>query len=340
MDRIREIIIKVPKSIKIALVMILLLIDLIGMNLASQLEKIEIYDVAAAYNTLVAFFPTASVIAKEYRYIFIILTLLAIVLLFYRPKLILVKHRSFVPDIASVNQDVLEKYYVKKMDINLCEAMKEPNTYVNAINIQDQIAAEIMKKRNSSKLCYYGIAHTPLIFRLGFQMGDQNNIMLLHKIRSNDSLFDEWNRGNTYSTIRVVEKNESVQSAELIVAISTSLEIKDSDLASLNPGNRHVITFESSILSFDSITSYSQAENFRNTIMHGIRDCVKKYGIKKIHITISSSVAFTFFLGQAFSEQHDPVLVVYHYERGSYPWGICINEKAESALVANINVNE
>lgn len=99
--------------------------------------------------------------------------------------------------------------------------------------------------------------------------------------------------------------------------------------------NEACAVFESNHFSVDSILSYVQAENFRNFIMHAIRTSVKKYGIKKIHLAISSSVAFTFFLAQAFSAQHDPRVVVYHYDNGDYPWGICMKRKAESAVVIN-----
>lgn len=335
-DRIDRMITSIPKPVYMTAFMLFLLIDAVGLNLASLLKKIEIFDIAASYNSLTALYPPITKIAQDYILVFLVLTVVLFAMLLYRPKVIMVKHISYAQDVASVNQDILKKYYVKKIDINQYESMKSTETILEAISEQDQTAKSILKSRKSANLCYYGIAHTPLIFRLGFFMGDQNNIMLLHKARTNGSLFDEWSNDNGYSTITPREANEIVLSTELIVSISTSLKINERDLASLNPENKHILNFESNIISFDSIMSYTQAENFRSTIMHGIRDCVKRYGIKKIHLVISSSVAFTFFLGQALSAQHDPITVVYHFEKGVYPWGICMNENADNALVVNI----
>ena len=334
-EKLKKTIIGVPKTIYRALFLILLLIDAIGFNLEPMLKKIEICNVAADYNSLIAIFPSITQIAQDYKYVFLALTVATFVLWMYRPKLFLVKQISFSPDIAEVHPDILKKYRVKETEINQCTAMKRTDTIVNAIIEQDKIAESILIGRKSSSLCYYGIAHTPLVFRLGFKMGDQNNLMLLHRIRTNDSQFEEWTEEGGYSTITPRENNTLITSNELIVSVSTSIKISDQDLDSLQPENKHILAFESNNLMFDSITSYKCAESYRNAIMISIRDYVKKYGIQKIHLVISSSVAFTFFLGQAFSAQHDPITVVYHFQNGTYPWGICINESAEKALVIN-----
>lgn len=321
------------------LFLLLLLIDAVGLNLDKLLKKIEIFDIAAAYNSLTTLYPPITKIAHDYIYGFLFLTVISFALIFYRPRLFLLKHMSFACDIAAVAPNVTEKYRVKIIQINQYEDMKNIDTFIRAISTQDQTIELLMRTRKSASLCYYGIAHTPLIFRLGFLLGDQNNIMLLHKVRTNGSLFDEWaDTNNGYSAITSNEKNKSVQSTELIVSISTSLKITEQDLASLKPENKHVLNFVSNVISFDGIMNYSQAENFRSAIMYGVRECVKNHNIKKIHMVISSSVAFTFFLGQAFSAQHDPITTVYHFEKGAYPWGICINEKAEKALVLNHNL--
>ncbi|MCO5388553.1 MAG: SAVED domain-containing protein [Desulfosporosinus sp.] len=335
MEKLKKTIIGVPKTIYMALSLIFLLIDAIGFDLGSILAKIEIYNVAAAYNSLTAIFPPITQIAQDYKCVFLVLTLVTFGLWMYRPKLFLVRQISFSPDIAAVHPDILKKPRVQEIEINQCTAMKNTDTIVNAIIEQDKIAESIQIARKSSSLCYYGIGHTPLVFRLGFKMGDQNNLILLHKIRTNDSKFEEWTEEGGYSTITPRESNTSVISSELIISVSTSLKISDRDLDSLQPGNKHILAFDSNNISFDSITSYKCAESYRNAIMISIRDCVKKYGIQKIHLVISSSVAFTFFLGQAFSAQHDPITVVYHFQNGTYPWGICINEPTRKALVIN-----
>lgn len=339
-EKVNKILLCVPKKVYIGFCLFFLLIDAVGLNLSSVLKKIEVFDIAAAYNSLINLYPPITKIAQNYIYGFLILTLISFALIFYKPKLILLKQISFTYDIAAVKPSILKNYRVKNIEINQSEEMKSVDTFIQAVSRQDEAVKLLMQTRKSASLCYYGIAHTPLIFRLGFLLGDQNNVMLLHKVRTNGSLFDEWSSDNNgYSAITPEENNKSIQSTELIVSISTSLKITRQDLEALKPENKHILNFESNVVSFDSIMSYSQAENFRSAIMHGMRECVKKHGIQKIHMVISSSVAFTFFLGQALSAQHDPITVVYHFEKNRYPWGICMNEVATKALVIN-NISE
>jgi len=335
MNKIKYILLKIPKKVYKWLFLVFVLIDAIGLGLSSLLEKIEFFNISSTYNSILTIIPSLEIIAEKYTRVFIGATFLWLILWLYRPRLLLLEHTSFAPDIADVESEFLRKYYVNTIKIDECELMKN-NTddgIIRAIDYQDKIISDL--KMKGINICYYGIAHTPLVFRLGFKMGDQSNLKFLHKLRSNESLFQEWSNEGAYAAIQPNEFNKTVGSREIIVAVSTSLEIKKEDLQSLQPDNKHILMFRANTLSFDNITSYSVAENYRTTIMISIRECVKKYQIKKIHLIISSSVAFTFFLGQAFSNQHDPITIIYHYQNNEYRWGICINELSENALVVN-----
>lgn len=335
MNRVRKILLNVPKNVYKWLTFVFVLIDAICFGLSTILEKIEVFDISSTYNSILAIFPWLENIAEKYTVVFVGLTFVWLFLWLYRPRLLLLEHTSFAPDIADIEAEFLRNYYVKTIKVDECELMKNnmDDGIIRAIDYQDRVINDL--KMKGIGLCYYGIAHTPLVFRMGFKMGDQSNLKFLHKLRSNDSLFQEWSNEGAYAAIQSNEFNKTVSSQELIVSISTSLEIKKEDLLSLQPENKHILMFKTNNLSFDNITSYSVAENYRTTIMIGIRECVKKYQIKRIHLVISSSVAFTFFLGQAFSNQHDPITIIYHYQNNEYRWGICINEASEKALVIN-----
>ena len=86
-------------------------------------------------------------------------------------------------------------------------------------------------------------------------------------------------------------------------------------------------------LGFDVIRSYEQAEVLKGHILSIVRQKNKEYGIKKLHLMISSSVSFTFLLATGISKQHDPEIVVYHYEKGVYTWGINISKCDEEAIL-------
>ena len=63
---------------------------------------------------------------------------------------------------------------------------------VDAIRIQDTLIEEALNDCDkSTELFYYGIAHIPLIFRAGFQVGDEGKVRLLHKYRNDQPLFKE-----------------------------------------------------------------------------------------------------------------------------------------------------
>ena len=85
-------------------------------------------------------------------------------------------------------------------------------------------------------------------------------------------------------------------SDELIVEVSSTFEIKESEIADLKPANKHIVIFKGNILNFDAITSYVDAQNAREVILVTMRSLVKQYDIRKIHMVISSSAAFTVFL--------------------------------------------
>lgn len=337
MLKIKEILFKIPKAAYKWLFFLFLILDAIGLGLSQLLEKIDLFDISAMYNSVLAIIPQIVPFTEKYIWAFIGLTIFFLIMWLYRPRLLLLKHVSFSPEIAGVEPDFLKEYYVKILEINEYQKMSQltNNSIITAIAFQDEIIEKVKLRIRNSNLCYYGIAHTPLVFRLGFKLGDQINLKFLHKLRSNESLFQEWTSVQTYAAIQSNEFNKTVDSQELIVSISTSLEIKKEDLISLKPNNKHILMFKTNSFSFDNIINYVVAENCRNNIMIEIRESVKKYHIKKIHLVISSSVAFTFFLGQAFSAQHDPITVVYHYQNNEYKWGICINEIPENAVVIN-----
>ena len=87
---------------------------------------------------------------------------------------------------------------------------------------------------------------------------------------------------------------------------------------------------------FDSVDSYAAMHRLRTGILCKIRETATKKNIKKIHMVLAASSDFTFFLAQGFSKNHDPEVVVYHYDRNSdtrYPWGISNILSPENAVI-------
>ena len=131
----------------------------------------------------------------------------------------------------------------------------------------------------------------------------------------------------------VDEKNKTIKSSELIVAISTSLQITKDEICQSFGNDKHVLLLRTNNIGYDQLLEYDSIERISNGVWSHIRRCTKEYSIKRIHLLIASSVAFSFFMGRKCSANIDPHVVVYHYQNGIYPWGIKINSGDEEDLI-------
>ena len=80
---------------------------------------------------------------------------------------------------------------------------------------------------------------------------------------------------------------------------------------------------------FAAIVSYALMNRLRTEI-------VSSANIEKIHLVLSTSSDFTFFLSQGFSKYHDPEIIVYQYDRSDsqkYPWGVSNKALPTSAII-------
>ncbi|WP_369282210.1 SAVED domain-containing protein [Oscillibacter sp. GMB15532] len=55
-----------------------------------------------------------------------------------------------------------------------------------------------------------------------------------------------------------------------------------------------------------------------------IEEIVRKWNIQTVHVFISSSVSFTFYLGQLMNNNQFRKIIVYHYDNTQFIWGIDI----------------
>ncbi|OUQ49492.1 hypothetical protein B5E62_10710 [Lachnoclostridium sp. An118] len=327
---------RMPKTITIIGVIVFGCLTLIAYGFSSYIDKIEVGDISNWYSTAKNFYPDIANLSKfKGKWIFPVVFILLIVLLllqtFYKQKIFLIRHQSLAYDLADIDPKFKHNYYLNEHELQQVGSVQTDKIDNKAIEDIDQMA--LAAQKSQKRIAYYGIAYTPFVFRLGYKIGDQNNVILLHKKRDNSKIFEEWNEENTGIHINYVEEHNLVDSREIIVAISTSLNIQDHHFNILHPENKHILKFVTNYMGFDSIVSYKDAEQLRTIILSTIRNIVIKYNIKRIHMVISSSVAFTFFLAQGFSQQHDPEIVVYHYEQGTYTWGINMNQISERAYI-------
>ena len=314
---------------------LLLILFLISLGTGENLKKIEIGEVSAIYNTIVAFVPEKYLMAlQRISFPIGVLLVISIILFAWKKRMNVLCHVSLAHGMAPLSPNVKKEYYIKEKNLDIV-GYSYPNDLHQIITEQDSAIKDFTATKGIHS--YYGIAHTPLVFRAGYMYGDQQEIHLFHRAHNNSANFEEWDTSADTkwetSFKEITEENKSCKSNNLIVAISTSLEIKNIEIASITDTKCHIIRFQLQTLEFDIIGNYAQAENLRKQILSKIREIVKKYDIQCIHMVISSSVAFTFFLGAGFSSQHDPNVIVYHYDNGKYIWGIDMKRNGSDAVI-------
>ncbi len=312
------------------------------------LKKIELWGISGIANTvdsvaapILDIFENSCV--KTFVYVlFGFLLLLRIYKSTIHPKTIIISHSSFSYDQSSYDPSIVSGYSVKEKDINLVNHMARHNI-VDAIRIQDALIEEALNDCDkSTELFYYGIAHIPLIFRAGFQVGDEGKVRLLHKYRNDQPLFKEVSSDPDNYTVMLETSTRSYTKAsrEMLVVIATSLPVTDEDLSIFRYDNIcYELRFkmrDESMFGFDSVNSYAAMNRLRKGILDKIREDVIKKNITRIHMVLATSSDFAFYLARCFSKNHDPEVVVYHYDRNTtvkYPWGISNILNPENAVV-------
>lgn len=249
-----------------------------------------------------------------------------------KPKKIIhvLGHASMGKTQLKSDSEFLEDAEVQVEQLDLIEEMGKAKEDLKSLSFvicnQDSFVKKFKDKINSDDYFgYMGIAHTPLILRAGYQIGDEIKFILFHKLRNSD-YFKKLSESKAYAAINIEKKDIKKDSyKELIVAISTTFPIQDNQLHILEPENKSIIKFKTEELGFDVIISQLQIEEYVSTILKEVRQIVSERGIFKIHLVISSSAAFTFALGQAISNHYDPQIVIYHFDYNNeklYPWGV------------------
>lgn len=241
-----------------------------------------------------------------------------------------------------LNEESLKILELNVEELDLIEDIKiikgNYNMLQSVVTKQDNYIEKFKNKiNNTDKYGYMGISHTPLILRAGYEIGDETKFALFHKKRNVD-YYEELNISDIYTPIKIEKKSVKDNCRELIVAISTTFIIEDNQLNILHPENKSIIKFKTDELGFDVITSEKQVENYVSYILREIRQIRSNKGITKIHMVISSSVAFTFALGQGLSNHYDPEVIIYHFDLNNpkkYPWGISLFKDSMNCIVVN-----
>ncbi|HHV13078.1 MAG TPA: SAVED domain-containing protein [Clostridiales bacterium] len=261
----------------------------------------------------------------------------------WKEKLLLIKHSTFEPLSITYEKEQLSDYFTRSLKLD--QSLITTNTTINDNKkVLAHIKSYINKlpkiekyKRRGYRIGYVGIAHTPLIFMLGYDVGDGNKAVLFHKYRYEGNDKFQVLSDNTVP-VKLTKEEEYPSNknelSDILLCIATSFDITGDDVSEIRSENDYFLKY-STEKDFDMIYSSKQVYKYVQEIKTEIGNIEKTHKIGKIKICIASSVAFTFALGQAFSKTHDSEVVVFHYQRGNkYPWGI--NVTAKKAIFVKI----
>ncbi len=197
---------------------------------------------------------------------------------------------------------------------------------------------ECTGKHSANQRYWYRRCIRLIVFRLGYYVGQKKNIMFLHRFRPTENA-QEFKEIAVYDDDRTAFLIESplntsktnCHSAELVVAIGTTYPILDENIITLGLGKDvliYKVQLDKESLGFDFFKSYHKIRSYADRIVSDVRGIVKAQHINKIHIVLSTSVPFTFYLAQQMNTNQYPTIIVYHFSNGRYVWGINIQEEA------------
>ena len=307
------------------------------------------------YDTVVANFPgfvnflSAPLGKILFAIIFVCIIFCYMLRMLHRPIALLIAHSTMGHNLSVLEKFLRKSFWFKRayIEMQLPPHNATEEQVIAAALAQDKKLENLLKKNWCSTLFYYGVAHTPLVFRLGYQIGQIQRVRLLHRFRPTEDA-QEFKELPEYEIDKMAfllsdkfdQENYNSKNNQMLVSIATTYPIRTEDLTQIDPDMimlRYDIQVD--MMGFDFFNSYCKLRSYVDRITSDLRDHVKERGISTIHMVISSSVPFTFYLGQQMNTQQFCKTVIYHYDQGKYTWGIDVTEpNAEKAVVWSTDI--
>ena len=294
------------------------------------------------YDTIVANFPKfVDFLSADIGKVVFLIALLGVCICYsfrkwYHPFATLIAHSTMGYDLSVLHEPLKKSFWFirKYVGEQLPSSNASEEQVIAAVYAQDESFKQIQGSNWCSTVFYYGIAHTPLVFRLGYQWGQTRGIRFLHRFRSTEDKqeFKELpqyveEKMSFLLSDRLDAPNYNLKSKHLLVSIATTYPIKNEDLLSIDPSNAMLrYDMQVDMMGYDFFNSYQKIRSYADRIVDDLRKMVKERGIETIHFVISSSVPFTFYFAQQMNTHQFCKIIVYHFDHGKYTWGIDVTE--------------
>jgi len=262
----------------------------------------------------------------------------------HQKNLLLIRHQSLDPIMPDAVRDDLPsnlrnmKY--SEIAIDLTHLFSD-GRLINpqfAINEQQEKMNEIKqlyKTNPNLELVYYGIAHIPLVFLLGYQLNVRKPINIFeHNRRSNK--WDLLQIATAFPDLLVqgIPENASEIGTDVIIKFGISYPIIDSDLNQIDMKSRSIMELTVPSPTPDAVRNVDQLEKYA-LAFRAMLDEIHNFStpINRVHVFYAGPVSLAFRCGQLISPTIHPKILVYNYfsqDNPKYKWGIHVNTPVAS----------
>ena len=165
------------------------------------------------------------------------------------------------------------------------------------------------------KKSFTGMAPIPITIYAGTCYKNQEITSYLEYNNSTDS-YVELRKSKIYPNLTCTTQDSS-ESDEIVVAISITAQISDSDLAQFK---YPIVSITCPNCDDNKITSSLQLQNYVDTIAEHL-EALSKQGIKRIHLLCAMQSCLAFALGQRLAHMQNRLteIVSYHYVKSETP---------------------
>ncbi|MCH1626120.1 SAVED domain-containing protein [Fredinandcohnia quinoae] len=245
-----------------------------------------------------------------------------------------IRHSSIESvDYSKVDVD-LSDYNIEPYPILQSEelkVLKEPNLH-HALREQEKTVTKILQRIDGNadiELSYWGLAHIPLLFLLGYQLADKSN-----------SSFFEWNQNKlrwekvkekhvVYPPLKI-EKTDSKQSVEetkeVVVKIGVTYPVNDTDLSGLHLDSLNSFYLHLEPPHRNAIVCKEQLNEYQKRFRQLLDEINQTFPqLERIHLFYSGQPSLAYRLGSSISPRMDKEIWVYNYvglSQPKYNWAI------------------
>ncbi len=254
-----------------------------------------------------------------------------------RKSLLLIRHQSLDPLLSEAVRDDLPDYL---RSLKLTEAVIDLTHLFGdgrlvdpwvAINEQQEKTREIQhlcKTNVNIELAYYGIAHIPLVFLLGYQLNIRKSINIFEHNRQNNK-WDLLQTANSYPDLIVKKSIADNFGTDTVIKFGVSYPILDADVAQVVPNSKLVVSLALPTPTLDAVRNLNQLEHYARNFRDVLDDIHNTDAdIRRIHVFYAGPVSLAFRCGQLISPTIHSKIVIYNYcvqDVPKYKWGIQVN---------------